>query len=344
MGATRTRGPHASRSAGILQQRPTDTGKVVQEPEASKGSQDPIPAPAPVTKGSPGPALRGAQAAVAPPDGGDTSPCPPAQPRDTQAAAQPAPLLGGKDRAGDSSACSTSEHPPGTFCTQRIEQKHGHSAAPTAHTLPRGAVILVPVPPAVPCPLPPRVGQRWHGAGDGWHRCRKQPHGVSPWMKQPRGRGEPRRTPPAPPRGPEATHGTWAGRGSRARRALPCFFQRFCASISTELMNSSTMRVIHCIWAAGVEGRREIRASERLPGSPPAPAGRQAVEEGREGGKGKERKGKEGKGKPGGERRGAGRGAHTTPAAGGGHAPGRRGRAALMVPGKRRLLGGALPL
>lgn len=155
MGATRTRGPHASHSAGILQQRPTDTGKVVQEPEASKGSQDPISAPAPVTEGSPGPALRGAQAAVAPPDGGDTSPCPPAQPRDTQAAARPAPLLGGKDGAGDSSACSTSEHPPGTFCTQRIEQKHGHSAAPCAHRphpAPGGCDFG---PRATSCPLSP---------------------------------------------------------------------------------------------------------------------------------------------------------------------------------------------
>lgn len=157
MGAARTRGPPASRS--ILQQRPTDLGKVVQKPEASKGSQDPIPAPAPVKKRSPGPALRRAQAAVAPPDGGDTSPCPPAQPRDTQAAAR------GR-RMGQGTAPLSIL--PGRFAPKAWSRSTGTALrpAPTTHTLPRGAVILVPVPPAVPCPLPPQAGQRWHKAGD----------------------------------------------------------------------------------------------------------------------------------------------------------------------------------
>lgn len=33
--------------------------------------------------------------------------------------------------------------------------------------------------------------------------------------------------------------------------------------MSTELMNSSNMTIIHCIWAGGIAGREEIKSSKR---------------------------------------------------------------------------------
>lgn len=54
---------------------------------------------------------------------------------------------------------------------------------------------------------------------------------------------------------------------------VPCFFHRFCVSISTELMNNSNMNIIHCIWAGVMSDREEIKSSKRLAGSGPARAG-----------------------------------------------------------------------
>lgn len=114
-----------------------------------------------------------------------------------------------------------------------------------------------------------------------------------------------------------------------ATRTIPCFFHRFCMSISMELMNNSNMNIIHCIWAGVISGRVEIKSSKRL--ASPAPAeGRWMV-----------------------ERRAALGSHHPTPGCSRAprcHQPGPPGtrgcqaRAALMVLGKRWLLRGALPL
>lgn len=66
-------------------------------------------------------------------------------------------------------------------------------------------------------------------------------------------------------------------RDELAAHTLPCFFHRFCVSISMELMNNSNMNIIHCIWAGVISGREEIKSSKRLAGSPPARASRGAV-------------------------------------------------------------------
>lgn len=67
------------------------------------------------------------------------------------------------------------------------------------------------------------------------------------------------------PAGPE--------RDKPAVHTVPCFFHRFCVSISTELMNNSNMNIIHCIWAGVMSDREEIKSSKRLAGSGPARAG-----------------------------------------------------------------------
>lgn len=112
-------------------------------------------------------------------------------------------------------------------------------------------------------------------------------------------------------------------------RTVPCFFHRFCVSISTELMNNSNMNIIHCIWAGVISGREEIKSSKRLEGL--APAEGQWV----------------------GGRIAAPGSHHPTPGCSRAprcHQPGLSGtrgcqaRAALMVPVKHRLLRGALPL
>lgn len=54
---------------------------------------------------------------------------------------------------------------------------------------------------------------------------------------------------------------------------IPCFFHRFCVSISVELTNNSNMNIIHCIWAGVMSGREGIKSSKRLAGSAPARAG-----------------------------------------------------------------------
>lgn len=58
-----------------------------------------------------------------------------------------------------------------------------------------------------------------------------------------------------------------------AAHTVPCFFHRFCVSISMELMNNSNMNIIHCIWAGVMSDREEIKSSKRLGGSAPARAG-----------------------------------------------------------------------
>lgn len=66
-------------------------------------------------------------------------------------------------------------------------------------------------------------------------------------------------------------------RDKPATRTVPCFFHRFCVSISMELMNNSNMNIIHSIWARVISGREEIKSSKRLVGSSPARASRGAV-------------------------------------------------------------------
>lgn len=77
---------------------------------------------------------------------------------------------------------------------------------------------------------------------------------------------------PRPRAAPRSLSGT-----SRPRTPVPCFFHRFCVSISTELMNNSNMNIIHSIWAGVISGREEIKSSKRLVGSSPARASRGAV-------------------------------------------------------------------
>lgn len=120
------------------------------------------------------------------------------------------------------------------------------------------------------------------------------------------------------PAGPE--------RDEPAAHTVPCFFHRFCVSISMELMNNSNMNIIHCIWAGVMSDREEIKSSKRLAGSGPARAGEGWWE-------GDERLR-----------------AHTIPTRTSGTQPnfragwGCQARGVLMVSGKCRLLQGALPL
>lgn len=69
------------------------------------------------------------------------------------------------------------------------------------------------------------------------------------------------------------SHPAGPGRDEPTAHTVPCFFHRFCVSISMELMNNSNMNIIHCIWAGVMSDRGEIKSSKRLAGSAPARAG-----------------------------------------------------------------------
>lgn len=92
---------------------------------------------------------------------------------------------------------------------------------------------------------------------------------LQPWFTTPSGSVQagqaawcPKATPPAVPERDKPTAHT-----------VPCFFHRFCVSISMELTNNSNMNIIHCIWAGVMSGREGIKSSKRLAGSAPARAG-----------------------------------------------------------------------
>lgn len=156
-----------------------------------------------------------------------------------------------------------------------------------------GFAELVPVPASVPCLLPaPKAGLALGRQCYGAVLCIYPHCQASPMPCTQRGhRDGPQKGSEGIPAPPALAHNSFllhAGRtGSLVSQShpagpewdkppahtVPCFFHRFCVSISTELMNNSNMNIIHCIWAGVMSDREEIKSSKRLAGSGPARAG-----------------------------------------------------------------------